>query len=133
MLAEKDPSILTNIDTDRARTWLIAHFPREQSAAVRAAIGRSIENRDLSDQLLNDFKSEDEKTRAAACFLAGWHRPDDRKDRALSERINDRSDRVIRAAIDARNRRAEPCHGGFCYTKFSGERHCCIRSCEYGV
>lgn len=101
------PSLLMEIDSRKAADWLITHCANEKSANVRYAIGRVLEERDLSEQLLSSLKSKDSAVREAACFLAGWMQTDERIDRALVDQLDDSSVDVVAAALTTRRLRGD--------------------------
>jgi hypothetical protein len=101
------PGLLMRIDSAAGAELLIDVCTKEQQTGVRYAIGRALEDVEMTDRLLTAIASPDPAIREAACFLARWSKHDARLDEAIQARLDDSSHDVRTTALASRRFRAD--------------------------
>lgn len=101
---ERYPYILVEIDAGRTVPLLLDHLEDEKAGHVRYAIGRVFAQIDLKSELSPKFEAPNPRTRASACFSAGWARDGVCMTGLLRRSLDDPDEAVIAAAMDAIDR-----------------------------
>lgn len=101
---ERYPYLLFKIDSKRAVPSLLDCLDSERSGRVRHAIGRVLNAVALTDVLVPRWESPSSLVRASACFAASWADDGIQLERPIRRCLDDRTEYVIKAAMDALNR-----------------------------
>lgn len=101
---ERYPYLLFKIDSKRAVTALLDHLDSEKHGSIRFAIGRVLSGVSLTDVLASRWGSPSPQVRASACFASSWADDGAQLEPSIRRCLDDSSEVVIKAAIDALNR-----------------------------
>ena len=101
---ERYPHLLFKVDSNRAVPALLDRLDSERSGPVRYAIGRVLSGVSLTDVLVPRWESPSQKVRASACFAASWADDGVQLERPIRCCLDDSSESVINAAMDALHR-----------------------------